>query len=152
MSTEPIRVSLALRCPPDHAFDTYARRIGEWWDPRYTADADTFTGVTIEPRVGGRVVEHHGDGRDVVWGTVTVWQPGRILAYTSSLAQAPGHPTRIELAFAPDDDDGAVVLFQHGGWDEDNAADHDKFSDWPQILERFTALADADASTAAADE
>jgi hypothetical protein len=145
VSFEPITHEYVLRCSAEHAFDTYTRRIGEWWDPRYTANAETLETVTIEPRVGGRVYATHSDIGDDDWGEVTVWKPGRLLVHTSTLAQGPTQPSEITVEFMPLDDGrtGCTVRFAHGGWTEANAALRDKFTEWPVILDRFAALADA---------
>jgi hypothetical protein len=136
----PITHEYALSCSAERAFDVYTGRIGEWWDPRYTANAETFEGVTIEPRVGGRVFAAHGEaGRDD-WGEVLVWEPGRRVVYTSTLAQSAGHPSEIAVVFEPDGP-GCVVEFEHGGWTESNVSDRAKFTEWPVMLDRFAALA-----------
>jgi hypothetical protein len=144
-STSPITHEYVLRCSSQHAFDTYTGRIAEWWDPRYTANADTLKAVTIEPRVGGRVYATHGDIGDDDWGEVTVWEPGRRLVHTFTLAQDAAHPSEVAMDFAPggEQDNGCTVRFAHGGWTEANAAVREKFSDWPVMLDRFAALADA---------
>ena len=54
----PIAFERSLRCSADDAFRVYTGQIGESWDPRYTANTETLQKVTIEPRVGGRVVCH----------------------------------------------------------------------------------------------
>jgi len=132
-----------LDCSPEQAFDTYTGRIGEWWDPRYTAGADTFQGVTIEPGVGGRVYESHGDAGEYEWGEVTEWEPPRRLVHTFALAQDPSQPSEVSVEFGPDGD-GCLVHFAHGGWTEANVADRKKFGDWPVLLDRFAALAQDD--------
>jgi hypothetical protein len=139
---EPIVHELSLRCDREHAFEVYAGRIGEWWDPGYTANAATLEAVTIESRVGGRVFATHSDvGRDD-WGEVTVWEPGRRLVHTFTLAQAAQHPSEVSVELGPDDE-GCAVNFQHGGWNGANAALRSKFGDWPYLLGRFTALAES---------
>jgi hypothetical protein len=142
MSTDltPIAHEYALSCAAEHAFDVYTRRIGEWWDPRYTANADTFETVVIQPLVGGRVFARHADLGDDVWGEVLVWEPGRQLVHSFVLAQDPGHPSEIEVEFAPGDGDSCTMRLAHGGWSEANASDRQKFGDWPLILERYVAL------------
>jgi uncharacterized protein YndB with AHSA1/START domain len=138
--SDPIVQELSLDCSAEQAFDIYAGRIGEWWDPSYTANAETLEAVTIEPRVGGRVFATHSDvGRDD-WGEVTQWEPGRRLVHTFALAQDPEHPSEVSVEFAPAGD-GCIVHFEHGGWNEANAAARDKFGDWPILLARFAALA-----------
>lgn len=141
-STSPITHDYALPCTAGEAFETYVGRIADWWDPRYTANADTLEAVTIEPRVGGRVYATHSDiGRDD-WGEVTVWEPGRRLAHTFTLAQDAQHPSEVAVEFVPAQANGCTIRFAHGGWTEANAAVRAKFSDWPVMLDRFAALAE----------
>ena len=90
-STAPIAHTPALRCSADAAFATYVGAIAEWWDPRYTANADTLQAVNIEPLVGGRVYATHSDLGGHDWGVVTVWEPRRRLVHTFTLAQEPEH-------------------------------------------------------------
>lgn len=138
-STDPIVLERALDRGAGEAFDAYTGRIAEWWDPRYTANADTLASVTIEPRVGGRVFATHDDLGDDVWGEVTAWEPGRRLVHTFTLAQDPEHPSEVEVEFAPERT-GSRMRFQHGGWTEANVAARQKFGDWPLLLDRFAAL------------
>jgi hypothetical protein len=135
----PIVHEYELSCDVETAFETYTGRIGEWWDPRYTADAETFETVTIEPRVDGRVFATHTDIGDDDWGRVTVWEPGRRLAHTFALAQDPAHPSEVAVEFVPRPD-GCTMRFAHGGWTERNADVRSKFGDWRVMLDRFAAL------------
>jgi hypothetical protein len=148
-STSPIIHEYSLRCTAEHAFATYSRRIGDWWDGRYTANAATLHAVTIEPRAGGRVYATHGDIGEHDWGEVTVWEPGRRLVHTFTLAQNPHHPSEVAVEFVPHErvggaPTGCTVRFAHGGWTEVNATVREKFGDWPVLLDRFAALADSD--------
>jgi uncharacterized protein YndB with AHSA1/START domain len=132
-----------LSCSAEQAFATYTGRIGEWWDPRYSANAETLDAVTIEPRVGGRIYATHSDMGRLDWGDVKEWEPGRKLVHTFTLAQDPQHPTVVAAEFAPAEGGGCLVSFAHGGWTEANLADRKKFDDWPVLLDRFAALADS---------
>ena len=136
----PISFECRLACGPAEAFATYTDRIGEWWDPRYSANADTFAGVTIEPRAGGRVYEHHRGGAEYEWGEVTAWEPGERLVHSFALAQDPAHPSEVAVEFVPTGE-GSLVRFEHRGWSEENMHDRRKFGDWPVLLDRFAALA-----------
>jgi hypothetical protein len=129
----------ALPCSAARAFETYTRRIGEWWDPRYTANAETLEAVHIEPRVGGRVYATHADIGEDEWGEVTVWEPGERLVHTFTLAQDPAHPSEIAVEFTVAGG-GCTMRFSHGGWTRANGAVRPKFRDWSVILERFVAL------------
>jgi hypothetical protein len=131
-----------LRCSAQHAFAVYTGKIGEWWDPNYSASAETLRAVTIEPRVGGRVFATHEDLGEHDWGEVTVWEPGRRFAHTFTLAQDPKAPSEVSVELA-DDEGGCGLRFAHGGWTEANAADRAKFNEWPVLLDRFAELANA---------
>ncbi|MGW0230605.1 SRPBCC domain-containing protein [Actinopolymorpha singaporensis] len=146
MELDPIVHEYVLRCGPERAFEVYTGDLAAWWHPSYTMNAETLTGVTMEPQVGGRVFESHRDGEEYDWGRVTVWEPGHRLAYTSTLAQPSGHPSEITVDFTPHDG-GCRMRFQHGGWNADNAAERSKFTEWPNILDRFAALADGAPAT-----
>jgi hypothetical protein len=138
----PISFDLEVACSAQQAFHTYTGRIADWWDPRYTASPETYEGVTIEPREGGRIFEHHRGGLEYEWGRVTVWEPERRLVHTFTLAQDPAHPSEVSVLFEPNGE-GCIVRFAHGGWTADNVGDRKKFGDWPILLERFAALAES---------
>lgn len=142
MAVEPIVHEFDLDCAPERAFEVYAYRIGEWWDPAYTANPQTLETVTIEPAVGGRVFATHREDGEHDWGRVTAWEPGRRLAYTSTLAQDQRRPSEVTVQFVPKGD-GCHVRFEHGGWHEDNLAERMKFTEWPVILDRFATAANA---------
>jgi Activator of Hsp90 ATPase homolog 1-like protein len=96
-------------------------------------------GVTIEPRVGGRVYATHSDIGEDEWSEVTVWEPGQRPAHTFTLAQDPAQPSEVAVEFSAAGD-GCSMRFAHGGWSEANAAARPKFGDWRVILDRFAAL------------
>jgi hypothetical protein len=139
----PITHEYVLRSDPGRAFAIYTTQIGRWWDPRYTANPDTFESVTIEPWAGGRVYASHADLGEHDWGQVTSWEPGRNLVHTFTLAQDPDDPSEVTAGFAPGEDGtGCVLRFEHGGWTTTNVAVRQRFGDWPVLLDRFVALAD----------
>jgi hypothetical protein len=144
-ANSPITHEYSVRCTPDEVFATYTGRISEWWDPRYSANAETLQSVTIEPHVGGRVYATHRDMGEHDWGEVTVWEPGRRLVHTFTLAQDPQHPSEVAVNFVPGETSSScTVRFAHGGWTDANAAVREKFGDWRVMLDRFVAVADSD--------
>jgi hypothetical protein len=144
--TSPIAHERSLLCSPRDAFAAYTDAIGEWWDPRYTANAETLQRVTIEPRVGGRVYAVHSDIGKHDWGEVSVWEPGRRLVHTFTLAQDPRHPSEVAVEFALEGEEGngCTVRFAHGGWTEADVEARKKFGDWHVMLDRFAALSDSE--------
>ena len=115
--------TLELATTAERAFAAFAA-IGAWWDPLDTRDPKTLRSITIEPRVGGRVIAHHSDGDDD-WGEVTRWDPPRALAYTN-LA------TTIEVVFVSTGD-RTIARVEHAG--------RTLVRDWSKLLARFVAHA-----------
>ena len=120
-SLPPILHERFLRCSAQHAFAVYIGQIGDWWDPSYSANAETLRAVTIEPQVGGRLFATHEDLGEHDWGEVTVWEPGRRFVHTFTLAQDPQAPSEVSVEFA-DGEGGCKLRLAHGGWTEANAA------------------------------
>lgn len=143
MTWEPIVDTRTLSCDAERAFASYVEQIGAWWPPAHSADADTLETVIIEPAEDGRVYERHTSGLEYDWGRVTVWVPRVQLAYTSTLAQPGGYASLVTVTFTPAGS-GCEMHFEHGGWNDDNAAYRSKFGDWPLILDRFVAVAVAE--------
>lgn len=141
MDLTPIRHRYALTCEPHHAFEVFTGSMGQWWHPMYTADSDTFTDVEVQPRQGGSVVEVHTNGDRHVWGEVVDYEPPTRFSYTSNLALEGGDPSLVTAVFTPQAGGGTTFDFEHGGWNESNAAQRDKFNEWPTILDRFVDLA-----------
>jgi uncharacterized protein YndB with AHSA1/START domain len=73
---------------------------------------------------------------------LTIWDPGRRLVHTFTLGQDPRNPSEVSVEFSPNGD-GCTMRLAHRGWTEANVAGRKKFGDWPVILERFAALAEA---------
>lgn len=137
----PWRHRLHVSCPPEVAFEVFTARMGEWWGPGYTAHPEAYTGVRLEPRVGGAVVFTFDGHPDQSWGRVAVWDPPRVYGQDFWLAQDPDYASRLTVTFTADAD-GTVVDFEHGGWVPGNAAWWNRFGDWPIILNRYTRLAE----------
>lgn len=146
----PIRHQLRVPVWPERAFELFTRRMGDWWR-NYNAHPDAFTGIDLEPRVGGRVAMLFDGYPDQVWGEVTVWNPPSVYEQTFWLAQDPEYPSRLRVTFS-EERIGSTVRFEHGGWGPGNAAARARYTDWPQILQRYVTFCEADAAADAAPD
>lgn len=140
MDTSPIVHELHLTCSPEHAFDVFTARIGEWWDAAYTGNPDTYATVTIDPHLRGQVTERHTDGAEHDWGEVIGWDPPAKVAFSFTLAQDRTVPSVVRATFVPSDS-GTEVTFEHDGWNDINGESRGKFGDWGHLLARFADLA-----------
>jgi len=140
MDMTPIRVSRRVGCSPAGAFHAFTTRMGEWWDPRLTPDPATYDGVLVEPRVGGDVRLVHLGQDPYLIGEVTAWEEGRRYAQTFTLALT--HPTTLTVDFVGDES-GTTVSLTHAGWSPQHGEDRAKFTEWPQLLDRFAAMVES---------
>ena len=113
--TEEIHVDV----DPLTAFTAFTDEFDRWWG-RGPIDAFSSWRLVerrIEPGLGGRLVEDYGD-EEVVTGTITIWEPGARLAWTTRNDvvievefQALASGTRVRVTgIVPDGVDGTAQL------------------------------------------
>jgi uncharacterized protein YndB with AHSA1/START domain len=123
-ATEPVRQSVVVRRPLAETFALFTDRLDTWWPLQtHSIAADTFEGrvtaesVTVEQRVGGRVLEHMSDGTEAAWGTILAWEPPTrfVMSWKPNLVDGPS--TEVELTFTSLGDDGTRIDLEHRGWE-----------------------------------
>jgi uncharacterized protein YndB with AHSA1/START domain len=125
------RVMVALRVPasPERAFEVFTRDIGRWWrrDGLFAFDAGRSGVLSLEPGIGGRLIETYADGQCFEIGRITAWEPGRRLTLTWRQASfAPDQATLVEVRFDAVGEETRVTV-EHSGWDripQEHAARH----------------------------
>lgn len=115
--TEPLRITLPVRCAPEHAFEVWTARIGQWWPTSHSVSAVAGVEVVLQPRVGGRIFERAPSGEEHDWGLVTVWEPPRRLGYTWHLRVDRADATDVEIVFADPGDGTTMLEITHTGWE-----------------------------------
>lgn len=137
--TNALRHEVTVACDQTAAFELFTTGMGTWWDPDHSSDATTFSGIDLEPRVGGVVSMRYG-ARSEEFGRVLLWQPPEAYSQSFWLAMSPEHPSRIDASF-DGVDSVCTVRLRHGGWTEVNSDARDHYRDWPHLLGRFATAA-----------
>lgn len=146
----PIVKRLEVRAPLERTFDTFVKRMGDWWPREHSlADGKVRTGVVIEPHPGGRWYETMSDGSEIQWGDVRAWdRPNRVLLVwrlTMEFKFDPDFDTEVEVRFTAQDD-VTVVEFEHRDLERfgETAAQTAEMMDqgWGQILDAFVKAAE----------
>lgn len=114
MTSQPasVRVTVHVSAEPGTAFAVFTEEIDSWYvrDTRTFADPGRALGIRFEPGVGGRLVEVYdggtGEGREM--GRITVWEPGRRLAFVDGLG------TEVDVSFEDAGDQTRVTLEHRG--------------------------------------
>lgn len=145
--TSRILVALRVTATPDRAFAAFTQDIGLWWrpNPLFQFTAKGAGTLAFEAGEGGRFTETLADGTVFEIGRITVWRPGRHLAFTwRQDTFAPDQITHVDIRFEPVGAETRITV-EHRGWDtipQDHAARHTmadavflrKHAEWWQSL------------------
>jgi uncharacterized protein YndB with AHSA1/START domain len=112
----PIYKSIRVSWTPEQAFDRFTQQLGTWWPlgSHSVGQGDAET-VTMDPRVGGEIVERLRGGKEAHWGTVLEWEPPNRVAFTWHPGRDAAQGTRVEVRFTPDAGTTRVDLI-HSNW------------------------------------
>jgi uncharacterized protein YndB with AHSA1/START domain len=143
---EAVRKELVVPGSPDRAFRIFTEGLGTWWPLlTHSVGQESAVTVTMDCRLGGRIVERVADGTEHVWGTITSWGPPEHVAFTWHPGRPDDNPTDVEVTFSAEAEDTRVVL-EHRGWErwQDGARYRANYeTGWDPVLARLAAAAKA---------
>jgi uncharacterized protein YndB with AHSA1/START domain len=112
----PVRRSIFVNAPQDHAFDVFTNGIGQWWPKTHAIGNAELDKPVIEPRQGGRWYQLGTDGSECDIGRVLVWDPPSRLLLAWQLDPNwnfdPRLETEVEVTFTSEAD-GTRVELEH---------------------------------------
>jgi hypothetical protein len=119
---DPISYTIEVPCNQQRAFETFAN-IGSWW-PLDKRSMATMQGkqnpvsLTLEPQVGGKIVETGEDGTEYHWGTVRTFDPNDLFIMDFHMGLPAIDPcSQVEVAFTALDDNRTKVVLTQGNWE-----------------------------------
>jgi uncharacterized protein YciI len=141
---DPIRKQVVVEATAERAFLAFTGDMSAWWPMRtHSVGEDQAVAVRMDGRLGGQIVEILRSGDQLVWGTVTLWDPPRRLAFTWHPGRDAGDATHVEVRFIAGPE-GTRVELEHRGWERTSEARarHDEYTQgWTPVLERYRAAA-----------
>ena len=116
----PVVKTITVPAKPETAFAIFTRDLGKWW-PLATNSISAMTGgvaraVTMGQGVGAPLVETSADGEELIWGKVTVWEPGKRLGLDWHVGGPADRATKVLVEFQPTEA-GTRVTLTHDGWE-----------------------------------
>lgn len=145
---DPLELVYEAKCPPEHAFDVWTRGFSSWWPKGHSVSGDLDVEVFFEPRVGGRIFERTGDGSEIDWGEVTIWEPPTRLGYLWHIRRDRADATDVEIAFTETPDGTTRIEITHSGWERLGESGEDwrdaNRGGWGSLVPHFVVAAEAE--------
>jgi uncharacterized protein YndB with AHSA1/START domain len=118
--TVEVRRTITVEAPIARAFEVFATRMGTWWPQTHRMGSEPIDDLVLEPRTGGRWVEHSTDGTEVDWGEVLVWNPPTRLMLSWGISgdwklEGPGAHSEIDVRFIAETPGRTRVELAHRG-------------------------------------
>ena len=145
----PIIRVIDVPCSPDRAFAIFAD-MGSWWPLEkrsmslYTAKAPAKS-LTVEPRVGGQIVETGADDARHHWGTFTAFAPPTHLQLDFHMGLPATKSGRVDVTFTATGANATRVQLTHSHWEGyEDMADmmfNGYNSSWPMLFDDAYAAA-----------
>jgi uncharacterized protein YndB with AHSA1/START domain len=144
--------SVVVEAPLDKAFSIFTERIGDIKPPEHNLLGAPIVTTTLEPHVGGNIVDRDDHGNECRWATILAFDPPGRLVFSWNISPQweiltdPAVASEVEVRFTAESPSRTRVelehrhLDRHGpGWQAmgDDAAGS---GGWPLYLSRFAAL------------
>ena len=147
----PVRHTIVVEAPREHAFDVFTRGIDTWWFRDHHIGTEPLKEVVMEPHEGGRVFERGIPGAECDWGRVLVWEPparlvvswgiGRDWRFDPDLSRA----SEYEVRFIEEAPTRTRVEFEHRHFERHGEAGQNIRDSvekgWPKLLAAYAASA-----------
>jgi uncharacterized protein YndB with AHSA1/START domain len=142
-SVAPISKSVVVPRTQEDAFRLFTEGLATWWPLRTHSITDPEPETAVfEPRVGGRLYERTSAGEELLWGTVTVWEPPDRLAYTWHPGRGEETAQEVEIRFLPVEN-GTRLELEHRGWERAPERRRGYDEGWDTVLGRYAETAAA---------
>ena len=107
MTEQQVSSQVEVAVAPETAFRAFTEEMDLWWvrGPINFYDAARAIAKVCESGVGGRILEVYESGDPLEIGRITVWRPGELVAWDSSVDDV-----RTEVRFTPGAGGGTLVV------------------------------------------
>lgn len=152
MSPAPVRQSIVVEAPVEHAFKVFTEQFGNFKPPEHNLLAVPVAETVFEPHVGGHIYDRGVDGSECRWARVLAYEPPNRLLLSWDISPRwqietePEKTSEWEVRFTAETPNRTRVEIEHrklerhgGGW-EDVRDGVDGDQGWPLYLQRYADL------------
>lgn len=119
---DPLTFTTEVPCSQEKAFSIFVNDMGNWWPVDKRSMSLMSTGkpaksVSIEPKLGGKIVELTADDEELLWGTIRTYDPNDALALNFHMGLPPENASLVEIRFTALGDERTKVELTHSNWE-----------------------------------
>ncbi len=147
----PIVKTIDVPCSQKRAFGIFVEGMPGWWPLEKRSmsimwnNGRPATGLSVEPRAGGRIVELSPDGDEYHWGTITTYDPFDRLKMDFHMGLSADTASLVEVDFHELAADRTRVVLTQSRWEAFGDLAADMYggygSSWTMIFEENYAAA-----------
>ena len=117
----PLIKTIEVPCGVDEAFAVFVDEMPTWWPlNKFSASVKfgkTARALNVEPRSGGRIVEHSDDDTEHLWGTITRYEPPGYVSMDLHIGLPPETSSVVEVKFTQLDEERTHVELKQSEWE-----------------------------------
>jgi|SRR6266849_2783034 len=122
MMLDPIVKTIEVPCDQRKAFGVFVNGMPGWWplDKRSMSLKNTgkpAKSLRIEAKKGGRIVETAHDNTELLWGTITAYDPYDLLRMDFHMGMPPENASIVEVRFTALNDERTRVELTQSNWE-----------------------------------
>lgn len=118
---EPIVSRIEVPCSQQRAFDVFIREMGSWWPLHKRSmsmkSGHPAKGLSVDPRVGGKIVERAHDDSEHHWGTIRTFRPHDLVAMDFHMGMPADKASLVEVRFASLGENRTEVELTQSNWE-----------------------------------
>ncbi|MDH5642709.1 MAG: SRPBCC domain-containing protein [Gemmatimonadota bacterium] len=114
----PLIKTVTIGLDLNSAFRRFTADISRWWPmARHSVSQSAQSSVLMETQSGGRIVERETDGTEHIWGTISQWDPPKLLRFSWHPGRQADTAQQITVEFEEETPNTTRVRLTHDGWE-----------------------------------
>ena len=119
---DPLISTIEIPCSQEKAFGVFVNEMGAWWPLDKRSMSIMHTGqpsksLSIEPKLGGKIVEIGHDDTEHRWGTIRSYDPHDSISMDFHMGMPPENASLVEVKFTALENERTRVELTHSNWE-----------------------------------
>jgi len=118
---DPLISTIEVPCGQEDAFKVFVEDMGSWWplDKRSMSmfDGKPAKSVSLDAKVGGKIIEIAHDGKEHLWGTVKTFDPFDSISMDFHMGLPASTASLVTVVFTKIKNNSTKVVLTQSNWE-----------------------------------